>query len=49
MTINLKIELLKVFSLEFTMTSDNKKKAKDNAQETAADDKPAGGDTKPSK
>lgn len=46
MTIELKIEVLKVFKLEFSMSSENKKKVKDNAKEGDTDqpaDKQSGG------
>lgn len=33
MTIELKIEILKVFKLEFAMSSDNKKKKKEDVKE----------------
>ncbi len=39
MTLNLKIEILKVFSLEFSMNSDKNKKEQNNAK--TGDDAPA--------
>jgi hypothetical protein len=39
MTLNLKIEVLKVFSLEFSLSSDKKKKEEDSAKKES--------DTKP--
>ena len=41
MTLNLKIEILKVFSLEFNMTSDNKTKQKEKSGEESTSTKPA--------
>ncbi len=42
MTINLKIEILKVFSLEFNLSSDKELKLKkDKTDEKAADSQPA--------
>ena len=44
MTINLKIELLKVFTIEFNLSSDKEMKLKkDKPNEEAADTKPAPG------
>lgn len=44
MTINLKIEILKVFSLEFNLSSDKELKLKkDKPDEKASDSKPADG------
>ena len=47
MVLNLKIEILKVFSLEFNFTSENKKKEIGHVQETSAkpavDNKPSSG------
>ena len=40
MVLNLKIEILKVFSLEFNFTSENKKKEIGNVQESSGN-KPA--------
>lgn len=37
MTIELKIEVLKVFKLEFSMSSENKKRVKDSAKESDFD------------
>lgn len=42
MTINLKIELLKIFTIEFSLSSDKELKLKkDKPNEEAADTKPA--------
>lgn len=51
MTINLKIEILKVFSLEFNLSSDKELKLKkDKTDEKAADSQPASSkSTSPSK
>ena len=49
MNINLKIEILKVFSLEFSMSSDKTKKDERNAKADSNDSNAAVGDTKPSK
>ena len=41
MTLNLKIEILKVFSLEFNMTSEGKTKQKEKPGEESTNTKPA--------
>ncbi len=52
MHVNLKIEILKVFSLEFSMSSNKElkiKKDEGNAKTDSNTEPAAGGDTKPSK
>jgi hypothetical protein len=47
--LNLKIEILKVFKLEFELSSDKIMKKKESKVEEVTTDKPVTGDTKPSK
>lgn len=49
MTINLKIEIVKIFKLEFELSSDKIIKKKESKVEEASSDKPAAGDAPKSK
>ena len=49
MTISLKIEIVKIFKLEFELSSDKILKKKESKVEEATPDKPASGDASKSK